>query len=332
MHFRIAIATIVLSLPIQSLAADAAQANSYAAHPGFPRFAERMVREHGFDKAELESLFANVSRRQDIIDAITRPAEAKPWYEYKPIFLTESRIRGGVEFWQSREQDLQQSAKRFGVDPEVLVAIIGVETRYGDITGRYPVLAALSTLGFDYPPRGGFFLRELEQFLLLADEEALDVSTVQGSYAGAMGGGQFIPSSYRAYAVDMDGDGLRDLWDSWPDIIGSVANYFRKHGWRYGEPVIVPAIPTSAFNHSDLPGKLERKRVGELRRMGLTFTSGIDDDERALLVALDNGGEKEYWIGLHNFWVITRYNRSPLYAMAAHLLSREILKQHRESR
>lgn len=286
-------------------------------------FAREMAERHGFDLNEINRLLADAERRQDILDAIARPAEAKPWYQYRPIFLTPARIGGGVDFWNGHEALLDAAADRFGVDPAVIVAILGVETRYGEITGGYRVLDALSTLAFHYPPRADFFRRELEQFLLLGREEPLAVDGIKGSYAGAMGYGQFIPSSYRAYAVDFNDDGRRDLWQP-ADAIGSVANYFHEHGWRRGERVAVRAEPApDARPIPDAPLKPEWT-VSELARRGFDPEAEVDAGESATLIALEQPDSTEYWLGFHNFYVISRYNRSALYAMAVHQLSRAI--------
>ena len=292
---------------------------------GTESFAREMAERHGFDAGEVTRLLAGAERRQDILDAISRPAEAKPWYQYRPIFLTPSRIGGGVEFWNSHEDLLQKASERFGVDPEVIVAIMGVETRYGEITGGYRVLDALFTLGFHYPPRAGFFRKELEHLLLLAREEAVSPTEIKGSYAGAMGQGQFIPSSYRAYAVDFDGDGHRSLWET-PDAIGSVANYLSEHGWVKGERVAVRA--EAAPNAKPIPDASLKPEhtVGELARRGFEPVEAVDAGDPATLIALEQPDSTEYWLGFHNFYVISRYNRSALYSMAVHQLSRAILE------
>jgi membrane-bound lytic murein transglycosylase B len=297
-------------------------------------FVEEMVREHGFDRAGLAELMSRAQFQQSIIDAMTRPAEAKPWYQYRPIFVTESRIRDGVAFWEEHEALLERVSDDYGVPPEILVAIIGVETRYGGYTGRHRVLDSLHTLAFGYPRRADFFRGELEDFLLLAREEGIDAEGAKGSYAGAMGKPQFISSSYRAYAVDYDGDGRRDLWDSDADVIASVANYFKRHGWRPGEPITVRAHGVGdghqAFVEAGMKPSL---RVEELRRAGLEIDPAIDGDALASLIELDTGPGNEHWLGLHNFYVITRYNHSNLYSMAVYQLSQEIraLREARET-
>lgn len=289
-------------------------------------FIDQMVSEHDFSRQELKQLFAQVTHQPGIIEAITRPAESKPWYQYRPIFVTEQRINGGVKFWQENSRQLARAEKEYGVPAHIIVAIIGVETYYGRHKGGYRVIDALSTLGFDYPPRGQFFRGQLEQFLLMAREEKRDPLGFLGSYAGAMGMPQFIPSSFRSYAVDFDGDGQRDLWDNRADIIGSVANYFSRHRWRYGEPVASRAtVKGSAPQELLEKGLNPRIPFADIKAAGIAPQNPLDERAEAALLALDSGPQQqEYWVTLHNFYVITRYNRSPLYAMAVYQLSEAI--------
>ncbi len=287
---------------------------------------DEMVQEHGFDRDELTALFARVEFHPKIIETITRPAESKPWHQYRPIFLTEKRIRGGVEFWAENAALLAQAEKEYGVPAHIIVAIIGVETYYGRHKGTYKVVEALSTLGFGYPKRSKFFRGQIKEFLLMAREEQRDPLEFLGSYAGAMGMPQFIPSSFRHYAVDFDKDGHRDLWDNRADIIGSVANYFHQHRWKLGEPVT---------SRAELKGKAPEQYLGqnfkpaiELRQLkaaGVMPMKPVEEQKVALLELESDAQHKEYWVTLHNFYVITRYNRSPLYAMAVHQLSEAIL-------
>ena len=308
--------------------ANEQSATDYREHPGFDAFASR-IEKQGFTRAELMNIFEGVARQQKIIDAISRPAESKDWHEYEPIFLTEARIQAGVEFWNEHADILARAEREFGVDQEIIVAIIGVETFYGRITGSWRVIDALSTLGFDYAPRSPFFVKELEHFLLLAREETIDPQSVSGSYAGAMGGGQFMPSSYREYAVDFDNDGKRDLWNSWADVIGSVAAYLSRHGWKHAEVVALPAaLPENATAPLQQQG-MQKFRAGELRKQGLVFSDGVNNDAEVRLVALQGQDGLSYWLGLHNFGVINRYNRSALYAMAAIDLGNAIRKARR---
>ncbi len=300
--------------------------------PEIQAFIERVVETHKLDREAVTSYLQRAEKRQDILDAISRPAErVRPWHEYREIFITEKRITEGVDFWNEHEVTLTRISEKTGVPPEIIVGIIGVETFYGRITGRYKVLDALATLGFDYPPRSKFFSRELEEFLLLAEEQSLDIETTLGSYAGAMGSPQFIPSSYRAYARDGDGDQRIDLFNSWDDIMASVANYFVAHKWRNGEPVVARARLGSGYTLT-LPERNRLKlnaNVGDLRAGGLRFEVDADSTAGATLIVLEGSSKNEYWVGLHNFYVITRYNRSAMYALAVWQLGSEIAERRR---
>ena len=311
--------------------AAAAASESYPEREEVQTFLDEMQEEHGLNRDELEEILAGVEKRQSVIDAISDPAEDRDWYEYHPIFLTEERIQKGVDFWEEHEEIIGRASREFGVDPEILVAIIGVETYYGERQGDDPVLDSLVTLAFDYPPRGEFFRQELGQLFLLAEEEDLDIDSLQGSYAGAMGVGQFIPSSYREYAVDFSESGQRDLFTDWEDAIGSVANYFRVHGWEKGDLVAVPAVLREEDADPPDAGDLDRYSAGELRQRGLVFSEGVEDSRKVMPIRLVQEDGEDWWVGLNNFHVITRYNHSPLYAMAAWELAREIAI-HREER
>jgi len=299
-------------------------------HPGAEEFAAKMASENGLDQAELVELLQSARFKQSIVDAMTRPAEGKPWHKYRPIFITEKRIKGGVAFWRKYETLINQAAEQFAVDPQIIVAIIGVETFYGRTTGSYRVLDALATLSFYYPDTGndrsGFFSSELMNFILLGDEEGLPLREVKGSYAGAMGLGQFMPSSYREYAVDLDGDGRRDLWSSMDDVIGSVANYLHRHGWQYGEPVTFRAGVRDNAN-MDLVTRRDFKvkmTVDELAAGGFESNEPLSGDTLAAVARLEESEGMSFWLTFKNFYVITRYNRSPLYAMAVFDLSEAI--------
>lgn len=288
-------------------------------------YVAELVVEHGFGADELTDLLAHAQRKQSILDAIARPAERTlKWHEYRDIFLKEPRISQGIEFWNAHEPALLDAERRYGVPPEYVVAILGVETRYGRITGSYRVLDALATLGFDYPPRAEFFRRELTEFLLLAREEGRDPLALTGSYAGAMGYGQFIPSSYRAYAVDFDGDGLRDIWNNPKDAVGSIANYFRRHGWKPGDTVALP-VQVSGSGAAEIANESLslNHTVGDLRALGVSV-EGLEAERPAALFRMEGESGDEYWLGLNNFYVITRYNRSRLYALAVHQLGQSI--------
>ncbi len=288
------------------------------------RFIQEQVDE-GFDEDELRALFANTDGLQRVLDLISAPAEARPWKDYRPIFLTRQRIEAGVRFWEEHEATLLRAQERFRVNPDIIVAIIGVETFYGRHAGGFPVFDALVTLGFDYPPRADFFRSELAHYLRLVREEGLDLLGTKGSYAGAMGRGQFISSSYREYAVDFNGDGRRDLLNSWPDAIGSVANYFRRHGWSMGEPVVVRA-QVEGDDYKALVSRPYRARhsLEDLAEKGIKPVSSVDPDARFSVIELEAEEGTQVWLGYENFYVITRYNRSPLYAMAVYELAREI--------
>ncbi|MCS4505521.1 Membrane-bound lytic murein transglycosylase B [wastewater metagenome] len=292
----------------------------------FDRFAEQMAREHGLDADRVREVLAASERQQDIIDAMERPAEALPWHRYRGIFLKQARIQAGADFWDEHEALIRRVSEAYGVSPAVLVAIVGVETRYGTYTGRHRVIDALRTLAFDYPPRSGFFRGELADYFLLTREEGIDPLGPKGSYAGAMGMPQFIASSYRAYAVDFNDNGRRDLWDELPDVLGSVANYFARHGWRSGEPVAVPAeVDGDDWRPlADAGGLKPNTTVGELARRGVYPQETLPADAPARLTVLEGEDGPQYWVTLTNFYVITRYNHSPLYAMAVHQLGEAI--------
>ena len=320
---------ICLSLIVMILS-GAAQGGE---HPGSREFITRAVEEFGLDAAELEALLANAEYKQSIVDAISRPAEGKAWFEYRPIFLTRQRIKEGIEFWQKNHELIEKASAQFGVDPQIIVAIIGVETLYGKITGSYRVLDALTTLGLYYPKdlardRSGFFSTELIQFIKLGKEENLPLTEVTGSYAGAMGMGQFIPSSYREYAVDFDGNGSRDLWRSTPDVVASVANYLHRHGWKPGDPVTAKAVASASADEAlASPASYKPEfTVGEIANRGYRSDPGLSLDRPAAVLKLEGKDKPDYWLTFDNFYVITRYNRSPKYAMAVHQLSEEILK------
>lgn len=317
----------LLVLCIMLLAGNVNAESSYWKRPVVKTFVNDMVKKYDFNKDELVSWFSASKKRQSIIDAMMRPAEAKPWKQYRPIFLTDKRITKGVAFWQKHQDLLAKAEAQFGVPAEIIVAIIGVETYYGRQIGRYPVIDALATLGFDYPPRATFFKKELEHFLLLARDENLEMNQTLGSYAGAMGMGQFIPSSYRRYAVDFDNDGQRNLWQT-TDAIGSVANYFKRHGWRKGEAVIVKANANGRSHAKEGRMMKPHRSIDSFREQGLRFNKKIKTkNDQAVLVKLNGKKGTEYWIGLHNFYVISRYNHSPKYSMAVFQLSQEIKRR-----
>lgn len=293
------------------------------------QFIDELVSEHKLDPAWIRQNLATSKRQQSILDAISRPAEAvKPWHEYRAIFIQPERIAAGVDFYALHCRDIDRIAADTGVSASMILGIVGVESYFGRITGRHRVLDALTTLGFDYPPRATFFRRELGQAFLLAREEQLDLNTLTGSYAGAMGPPQFIPSSYRAYAVDGDGDGKRDLLGSWPDIFASIANYFVVHKWQSGKPVAAMATLSEGRAVVPFQESLDlRATVGELSQAGVMFATELEPAARAGVWKLDGVDAPEYWIGFNNLYVITRYNRSVMYSIATWQLGEAIVRE-----
>jgi membrane-bound lytic murein transglycosylase B len=292
-------------------------------------FISHMVDVYAFKKRPLRKLLNSAQIQPVIIEAMNKPAEkAKLWYEYRSIFVSERRIREGTEFWIAHRQALDQASVRSGVAPEYLAAILGVETFYGRLTGNYRVLDALVTLSFDYPARSKFFRDELEQYLLLTRDAHLDPLAIKGSYAGAMGAPQFMPSNYRRYAVDADADGHIDLWSNWADVCASVGNYLKEHGWNAGEPVLAEATVIEE-KAADLDGRklALAETVSSLMAKGVSFDSPLAADAPALLIAADETDGVHWRVGYNNFFVITRYNHSALYAMAVYELAAAIKQQ-----
>ena len=296
--------------------------------PEVEAFIDSMVEQHDFDREEIRDTLGAAEVKQSILDAIARPAEkTKSWAEYRKIFITPERIQAGAQFWADNEDALRQVSESTGVPMEMLVGIIGVETYFGRITGSFRVLDALSTLAFSYPPRAKFFRRELEEYLLLVREEGMQATDATGSYAGAMGRPQFMPSSFRAYAVDATGDGKRDIWNDWTDVAGSIANYFLEHGWKSGEDVAA-----QASLGGDWQGPLPEPRntlkpsetVASLSRKGVMFVTDLPGDSKSELLTYEGADGLEHWVGFHNFFVITRYNRNVMYALAVHQLGQAI--------
>jgi len=278
-----------------------------------------------FDAAYVEDVLSRSTVQQKILDAMSRPAEkVKPWHEYRAIFITPERIAAGVKFYGEHRDTLHRIEEETGVPPEMVLGIVGVESYFGRITGKHRVVDALVTLGFDYPPRSKFFRSELNEAFLLAREEDMDLDELVGSYAGAMGPPQFIPSSYRHYAVDGDGDGKRDLINNWQDILASVANYFAAHKWRAGQPVAVKATLQSTDIKANEKLK-PRYTVGKLSQSGIEFQTELDSSAKADLWALEGATATENWVGFNNLYVITRYNRSIMYALAAWQLGDAIM-------
>jgi membrane-bound lytic murein transglycosylase B len=294
----------------------------YEQRPDVLEFIGRMHREHGFATAELKRLFKQAHYQPQVVAAMTRPIVAPPTYDdFAPRFLSAARIEAGVEFWKAHAGALERASRTFGVPPEIIVAIMGVETFYGRNTGGYRVLDALTTLAFDYPRRADFFRGELEQFLLLAREQGISPLAPKGSYAGAIGLPQFMPGSIRSYAIDFDDDGRIDLAQDADDAIGSVAQYLARHGWQPGQPVMTPArLPddSDAVSKRFDAGVADRRSLAAWTRDGVTgFTIPGDlAPDPVGMVMLEAGGSPTYWLAFENWYALNRYNRSRLYASA----------------
>lgn len=313
------LAGIALSILSMSLAA---QDNI----PSVDEFIEEQAQQHNLDKAQLKQWLAKAKVNDDVLEAIQRPWEAKPWYQYYPIFLTEKRLKAGLKFWEKHDTTLQKAEQKYGVPAQIIVAIIGVETFYGNYMGKYSVLDSLYTLGFHYPPRAKFFRSELGEFFQLASEEGWDINSAKGSYAGAMGYGQFISSSYRYYAVDFDGDGERNLLTNPVDAIGSVANYFAKHKWQAGQPVAQPLSDDGNWSTVASEGMKPNTSRKELVDKGFDLPNheAVSPETNVRVFEFETEESAEYWLGYDNFYVITRYNHSPLYAMAVYQFSEQL--------
>jgi membrane-bound lytic murein transglycosylase B len=304
---------------------------SYAGRPEVEAFMRDLAQRHGLMESELRRVFARAQRLDPGLEAIARPAErVRTWEEYRALLLTERRIAEGVEFWRKFPNTLERAERKYGVPPQYVVAIIGVETFYGRNTGNWRVVDALTTLAFDYPPRAGFFRSELEQYLLMAREAGVDVFSMRGSYAGAIGIPQFMPSSARRYAVDFDGNGSIDLQKSRSDSIGSVANFLKVHGWQRDADIAVDARVAGEGWRAFTDARFEPKHsLIELRQAGIEFDSPQPAGASATVVELPNAERpSEFRVGLRNFYVITRYNRSALYAAAVVDLARELKKAY----
>ncbi len=306
----------------------------YAGYPAVDRFVERMALEHGFSREYLNGLFSQAQRKHWTLEYMNREAPTvKPrpgaWSRYRGKFLTEQHISRGAAFWSRYAETLRRATQRYGVPAEYVMGIMGVETIYGANLGKDQVFDALTTLAFDYPRRADYFTEELEHFLLMTRDERIDPRVPRGSFAGAMGLGQFMPSSFRRWAVDFDGDGRKDLWQP-EDAIGSIANYFAEHGWREGERVVSPAL--AAGPEAQLPesGFDTQYSLATLANYGIRPAAnyqGGTDGVRLLRLSTNDGDE--YWLGHPNFYVITRYNHSTHYAMAVHELAHAVKSRYR---
>jgi membrane-bound lytic murein transglycosylase B len=280
-----------------------------------------------YTNAELNDLFFEVERQKVTLDLMSRPAETvKQWKDYRPHFLTDRNISKGVDFWNKYHEALEVAEQQLGVPPEVIVAILGVETRYGANKGRLKVIDSLATLAFDFPRRSEYFTQELKNFLALTKEQGLDPLAIKGSYAGAMGYPQFMPSSWRKLGIDFDGDNKADLINNPIDAIGSIANYFKENGWQAEENIAFSAT-AAAGNYDDIINNKQLSTIntlGELKAKGFSVQASLEDATPASVISLEGDNGTEYWIGLNNFYVITTYNRSTMYAMAVFQLSQAI--------
>lgn len=302
----------------------------FANNPNAQQFIDKMVNKHGFDRQQLQEILSQAKRLDSVLRLMDNQApttSVKPpsgpngaWLRYRKKFITPDNVQNGVVFWNQYEDALNRAWQVYGVPPEIIVGIIGVETRWGRVMGKTRILDALATLSFNYPRRAEYFSGELETFLLMARDEQDDPLNLKGSFAGAMGYGQFMPSSYKQYAVDFSGDGHINLWDP-VDAIGSVANYFKAHGWVKGDQVAVMANGQAP----GLPNGFKTKySISQLAAAGLTPQQPLGNHQQASLLRLDVGTGYQYWYGLPNFYTITRYNHSTHYAMAVWQLGQAV--------
>jgi membrane-bound lytic murein transglycosylase B len=312
---------IIVSLLFSSISASYAD---YTQRNDVKKFIKQFSKKNNFSQVKLTRVFAKIKKQERVLELISTSWEGKPWYDYKKIFATTSRITLGVQFWNKHKKTLLRAEKKYGVPTEIITSIIGIETYYGKNTGSFLVLDSLATLAFDYPKRSKFFTQELEHYLILSEQQKWKHKNMKGSYAGAMGVGQFISSSYRRYAVDFNNDGKINLFDP-EDTIGSVANYFKQHKWHTGEKIIEPLY----IKHIDEQyySKITKKpklTADDLKDVGVLLLNRKYQGKYNIIALDKNKEEMEYWLGYHNFFVITRYNHSNLYAMSAYLLSKEI--------
>jgi len=299
-----------------------AQENAFLTRETVREYIRKVSLEHQLDENKLINLFAVAQPQQSVIDAVSTPAETVlTWKQYRPIFIKDKRVSDGRAFMRDYASVLAKAEDEFGVPANIIASIIGVETFYGKIMGKHGVLESVATLAFDYPPRATFFKSELTEFLILSSEENWDALSIKGSYAGAVGWPQFISSSYRHYAIDFDGDGQRDLFNSVPDVIGSVANYLAKHGWKKGQ-LIAQSLKVKQEDQAAMDA-LERKSLKPAIAPKTLTSLGypVDGDKLVRVMKLEGSSGAETWVGYPNFYVITRYNHSAMYALAVYQLS-----------
>ena len=311
---------VLLGLTLTSLS----YADNFIEKKDVIAFINQMVQKHHFQKQNLIEIFSAVKVRPQVIHHIKKPLESKPWRVYQLLCVNEWRIEHGVAFWNKYQTALQRAEKIYGVPASIIVATIGIETKYGHSNGEYRVIDSLTNLAFSDSPRAPFFRQELEQFLLLTRDEHLDPLTVMGSYAGAIGQPQFMPSSYRYYAVNFSRSGKTDLMNDEVDVIGSIANYYKKHGWQTKGLIATPAYLSNNIYRNMLENNDKALSVTEWQKYGVKTKNKFSGNSKVKVIALDNQVDKEYWLGFPNFDVIKRYNRSDLYAMAVYQLSQRI--------
>jgi len=312
---------IILVLVIFSQVSFATE--SFGNRPEVQAFIKHMVKKYKFNESYLIVLFNSVKVRPTVIKSIQAPLEINPWHKYQMLFVTEWRIRQGVAFWNKYQDALTKAEKIYGIPAKIIVATIGVETKYGQNNGNYKVIDALTNIGFSKNPRAHYFRQELEEFLLLAREQHIDPLKIYGSYAGAIGQPQFMPSNYRSYAVNFSGSGTIDLSHNQVDVIGSIANYYKKHGWKDNQPVAIPATVTG-YHYTKLLASNKALPLSDFTDLGIYPRGYANEDLKAKLIELKGSYRNEYWLGFHNFDVIKRYNTSTLYAMAVYQLSEYI--------
>ena len=309
------VAAVALPLLMQGSAGLQAAGLS-CERPEVASFAAEMVERHGLEQGALCELFGEATIRPDVLRLIAPAPSSRPpdWNRYRSNFVNPKRIRLGVEFWDDNRTAIEAAARANGVPPSIIVALVGIETTYGNNVGRHKAFDTLATLAFEHPPRAVFFRNELEALLVLAHEQGIPVADIRSSYAGALGMPQFMPSSWRKYAVDGDGDAHIDLWRSPADVVASIANFLVRHGWQPGQPT---ALKASVEGAPEVGGGIKPdSTLAELRQQGVRTLGEVADSESGVLLRYGNGDAVEYWVGLQNFYVITRYNRSSFYAMS----------------
>ena len=298
------------------------------------QFIKYMKKEHNYESEKLTKLLQKQKPNKEVLRLIASPYEAKPWHVYRLNFITDKRVNDGVKFWEKNKEILNAATKKYKIPQEIMVAILGVETSYGTNMGSFEVLNTLYTLGLHYPPRSTFFLSELEEFLLLSRRENWKLDEIKGSYAGAMGMSQFISSSYTYYAVDFDNDKKVDLFNNNHDAIGSIANYFAKHRWHenklIAKKINISEKQAQKFLQKDIKPKIKAKKLLDA---GVELPKGIQPADKVTLLEFDlKNNKKEYWLGLNNFYVISRYNRSELYSLAVFQLSQKIKEKFNQKK